>query len=85
MLYLHSLEEAEDVFKALNTPTRIRIMELIHKWKMSMNELCYPNITFAVLLTEISASAFGNGIQGGSGVSAVINSYSTCSVPPSII
>ena len=33
-------------------------------------------ITFAVLLIGSPASAFGNGIQGGSGVSDVINSYS---------
>lgn len=32
-------------------------------------------ITFAVLLIGRPASAFGNGIQGGSGMSDVINSY----------
>lgn len=51
---------------------------------VSMASSIRQYITFAVLLTESPASAFGNGIQGGSGVSAVINSYSTCSVSPSI-
>ena len=41
---------------------------------MASNILQY--ITFAVLLTGSPASAFGNGIQGGSSVSDVINSYS---------
>lgn len=40
MLYLHSLAEAEEIFKALSTPMRIRIMELIYKNNhMSMNGL----------------------------------------------
>lgn len=39
MLYLHSLKEAEEVFKALSTPMRLRIMELIYKQEMSMNDL----------------------------------------------
>ena len=39
MLYLHSLKEAEEVFKAFSTPMRLRIMELIHEQEMSMNDL----------------------------------------------
>ena len=39
MLYLHSLREAEEVFKALSTPMRLRIMELIYEQEMSMNDL----------------------------------------------
>ncbi len=40
MLYLNSLEEAEEVFKALSAPMRLRIMELISKNEnMSMNDL----------------------------------------------
>ncbi len=42
-------------------------------------------INFAVLLTGSPANAVGNGIQGGSGVSAVINSYSICLVSPFIL
>jgi len=39
MLYFHSLDEAEDVFKALSTPARLKIMELIYRKDMSMNDL----------------------------------------------
>jgi len=40
MLYLHSLSEAEEVFKALSAPMRLRIMDLIYKNdNMSMNDL----------------------------------------------
>lgn len=40
MLYLHSLFEAEDIFKALSTPMRLRIMELIYQNdQLSMNDL----------------------------------------------
>lgn len=39
MLYLHSLKEAELVFKALSAPMRLRIMELIFEKEMSMNDL----------------------------------------------
>ena len=40
MLYLQSLKEAEEVFKALSTPMRLEIMELIYKNEhMSMNDL----------------------------------------------
>lgn len=39
MLYLRSLKEAEEVFKALSTPMRLRIMELIYENELSMNEL----------------------------------------------
>ena len=40
MLYLHSLTEAEEVFKALSTPMRLKIMELIYKDNnLSMNDL----------------------------------------------
>ncbi len=39
MLYLQSFKEAEEVFKALSTPMRLRIMELIYENEMSMNDL----------------------------------------------
>ena len=40
MLYMHSLQEAEEIFKALSTPMRLRIMELIYdNDHMSMNDL----------------------------------------------
>lgn len=40
MLYLRSLQEAEEIFKALSTPMRLRIMELIYENnQMSMNDL----------------------------------------------
>ena len=40
MKYLHSLQEAEEIFKALSTPVRIKIMELIStNDHMSMNDL----------------------------------------------
>lgn len=39
MLHFYSLSEAEEVFKALSTPMRIRIMELICEKDMSMNDL----------------------------------------------
>ena len=40
MLYFNSIAEAEEVFKALSTPMRIRIMELISENdNMSMNDL----------------------------------------------
>ncbi len=39
MLYLHSLKEAEEIFKALSTPMRLRIMELVYEKEMSMNDL----------------------------------------------
>ncbi|MCR5154961.1 MAG: metalloregulator ArsR/SmtB family transcription factor [Lachnospiraceae bacterium] len=40
MLYLHSLEEADEVFKALSTPMRLKIMQLIYEDKnLSMNDL----------------------------------------------
>ena len=40
MLYLKSLSQAEEIFKALGAPTRLKIMELIYSEKeMSMNDL----------------------------------------------
>lgn len=40
MLYLHSLKDAEEIFKALSTPMRLRIMELIYENDhLSMNDL----------------------------------------------
>lgn len=40
MLYFKSIQEAEDVFKALSTPMRMRIMELIYEDdNLSMNDL----------------------------------------------
>ncbi len=40
MLHLHSLHDAEEVFRALSTPMRLRIMELIYEDDhLSMNDL----------------------------------------------
>ena len=39
MLYIQSLNEAEEIFKALGAPMRLRIMELIHEQELSMNDL----------------------------------------------
>ena len=40
MLYFRSISEAENVFKALSTPMRLKIMEMIYKDdSMSMNDL----------------------------------------------
>ena len=39
MLYLQSLKDAEEVFKALSAPMRLQIMELIYKEELSMNDL----------------------------------------------
>ena len=40
MLYLHSLYEAEEIFKALSTPMRIKLMELIYNSDgLSMNDI----------------------------------------------
>lgn len=40
MLYLHSLKEAEEIFRALSAPMRLKIMELIYENdQLSMNSL----------------------------------------------
>lgn len=39
MLYKESLNDAEEVFKALSTPMRLKIMELIYEEDLSMNDL----------------------------------------------
>lgn len=39
MLYKKSLKEAEEIFKALSTPMRLKIMELIYEEDLSMNDL----------------------------------------------
>lgn len=39
MLHIESLAEAEEVFKALSTPMRVRIMEMIYEEDLSMNDL----------------------------------------------
>ena len=40
MLYFKSIREAEDVFKALSTPMRLKIMEMIYdNDQLSMNDL----------------------------------------------
>lgn len=51
---------------------------------VSMASSILQYITFAVLLIGSPANTFGNGIQGGSGVYAVINSYSICLFSPFI-
>lgn len=39
MLYLNSLNDAEEIFKALSAPMRLRIMELVYREELSMNDL----------------------------------------------
>ncbi len=39
MLHIQSLQDAEEIFKALSTPMRLRIMELIYEDDYSMNDL----------------------------------------------
>lgn len=40
MLYFRSVSEAENVFKALSTPMRLKIMEMIYEDdSLSMNDL----------------------------------------------
>lgn len=40
MLYLHSLTEAQDIFKALSTPARLHIMDLVYaNNNLSLNDL----------------------------------------------
>jgi predicted transcriptional regulator len=40
MLYFKSIQEAEEVFKALSTPMRLKIMEMIYAdSELSMNDL----------------------------------------------
>ena len=52
---------------------------------VSMASSILQYITFAVLLIGSPANAFGNGTQSGSGVAAVINSYSICLFSPFIL
>lgn len=52
---------------------------------VSMTSSILQYITFAVLLIGSPANAFGNGTQSGSGVAAVINSYSICLFSPFIL
>lgn len=55
MLYLHSLKEAEEIFKALSTPMRLRIMELIYEKELSMNELAEAlNLTNSAISLHVS-------------------------------
>ena len=56
MLYLKSLLQAEGVFKALGTPTRLKIMELIYSNpEMSMNDLADAlGITNGAISTHVA-------------------------------
>lgn len=56
MLYLRSLKEAEEVFKALSTPMRLEIMDLIYKNDhMSMNDLAESlNLTNSAISLHVS-------------------------------
>lgn len=56
MLYLHSLSEAEEIFKALSTPMRLRIMELVYADdQMSMNDLAKAlNLTNSAISLHVS-------------------------------
>ena len=70
-----------------------RVETAVEALNVSVNEFGYVNIpyiassirqymTFAVLLTGNPVNALGNGIQGGNGVSIVINSKFIRCVPP---
>ena len=52
------------------------------EYKGSIASSIRQYMTFAVLLTGNPVNALGNGIQGGSGVSIVINSKFILCVPP---
>lgn len=55
MLYIHSLKDGEEIFKALSTPMRLRIMELIHEREMSMNDLAAAlNLTNSAISLHVS-------------------------------
>lgn len=56
MLCLHSLQEAAEVFKALSTPTRLQIMELIYENdNLSMNDLATTlNVTNSAITLHVS-------------------------------
>lgn len=56
MLYFHSLSEAEEVFKALSTPMRLKIMEMIYKDdSLSMNDLAEAlNLTNGAISMHVS-------------------------------
>ena len=56
MLYFKSLVEAEEVFKALSAPMRLRIMELINENdQLSMNDLAETlNLTNSAISMHVS-------------------------------
>ena len=56
MYYLHSLSEAEEVFKALSAPMRLKIMELIYQNdQLSMNDLAETlNLTNSAISMHVS-------------------------------
>ena len=56
MLYFQSIKEAEEVLKALSTPVRIKIMELIYKNdRLSMNDLAEAlNLTNSAISMHVS-------------------------------
>lgn len=55
MLLLHSLSEGEEIFKALSTPMRLRIMELIYKEDLSMNDLATRlNLTNSAITLHVN-------------------------------
>ena len=60
MLYLHSLQEAEETFKALSTPMRLRIMELIYE----NNNLSLNDLAEALGLTNSAISLHVGKLEG---------------------
>ncbi len=55
MLYLHSLKEAEAVFKALSAPARSKILEMTAEKDMSMNDLAEAlNLTNSAISLHVS-------------------------------
>ena len=60
MLYLHSLQEAEETFKALSTPMRLRILELVYE----NNNLSLNDLAEALGLTNSAISLHVGKLEG---------------------
>lgn len=76
MYYLHSLAEAEEIFKALSTPMRLRIMELICEDNhLSMNDLAeklgLTNSAISMHVSKLEAAGLVS-IQTASGKRGVM-------------
>ncbi len=70
MLYLHSLAEAEEVFKALSTPMRLKIMELI----TTHDHMCMNDLAESLGLTNSAISLHVSKLESAGLVSIQITS-----------